>query len=239
MRQGTIEEYRKLVPSHLSKKKFRDFLLNNYKLPQELDLLTEKVTNMISCPLRMNQNELTKIDYFVSQAWNKGVHLNRSAIVRDIYKELITFYTNNPMPPLGKMTLQKFKVPAGTKEILAKLVDEGERTYELASFIMEEYKPSNDFPSVRGVDLEELVFKTDSAVFEKLDNIADDFGFKKGGRAKIFRDAVVQFIKSYSANPPKKNQIETQLQKILEDFKGIENPEKIKEIVEEYLNDDK
>lgn len=45
---------------------------------------------------------------------------------------------------------------------------------------MEGYIPSNNFPSMRKQEQENLDFKSDIDVFNKLDEIAEEYGFRKG-----------------------------------------------------------
>ncbi|MFT9494582.1 MULTISPECIES: hypothetical protein [Bacillota] len=233
---GEVEEFKKIIPPFKSKKIFRNFLLNEYVLPESLVELQKETSNPVVQPYRMTDAEINKIDLLIGQAKAKGHNLSRSAVMRNIIQNLIDRYKDNPIQK-SEQVRQTFKLPSGTKARIEKLVQDGSLTYELSSFIMDEYVPSNDFPSMRNQEQEDLNFKSDKEVFDKLDEIASEYGFKKGGRAKIFRDALSQFESSMADNSPKKTILEQQLQKVIENYKEIENSEVIKESINKYLND--
>lgn len=229
---GQIEEFNKLL-TFRSKKILRSFLLNEYSLPDSLEDL-QRESNVEVQPYWMTDAEINKIDLLIGQAKTKGYNISRSAVMRDVIEKLIKRYINNPIQRSEQMR-QTFKLPAGTKARIEKLIDEGNLTFELSNFIMDGYVPSNEFPSMRNQEQEDLNFKTSKEVFDKLDDIAEEYGFKKGGRAKIFRDALAKFESIMAEKSPKKMILEQQLQKVIEDYKEIENPSVIKETVNKYL----
>lgn len=231
---GQIEEFNKLL-TFRSKKILRSFLLNEYFLPESIEDL-QRENNVEVQPYWMTDAEINKIDLLIGQAKAKGFNITRSAVMRDVIQNLIERYKNNPIQKSEQMR-QTFKLPAGTKERIEKLIHNGNLTFELSKFIMDGYVPSNDFPSMRNQEQEDLNFKTDKEVFERLDEIAEEYGFKKGGRAKIFRDALTQFESLMAEKSPKKMILEQKLQKVIEDYKGIENSSVIKESINKYLND--
>ncbi|KYD11454.1 hypothetical protein B4102_2182 [Heyndrickxia sporothermodurans] len=184
----------------------------------------------------MTEAEINKLDHLIKQAKTKDCSINRSSIMRDIMKNLVEKYQNSPIQK-SEQYRQTFKVPSGTKKRLSLLIEDGELTYELSSFIMEGYIPSNDFPSMRNQEQENLNFRSDIEVFEKLDKISSEYGFKKGGRAKIFRDALSQFESFLQSNPPKKATLKQELKYILDEYKEVEDMKIIKEEISKYLND--
>lgn len=230
---GQIEYFNKVL-GFRSRKIFRNYLLNEYVLPGTLENL-QKESNVEVQPFWMTDAEITKIDYIIGQAKELGFNISRSAVMRDVIQHLIDRYKDNPIQKSEQMA-QVFKLPVGTKKRIAQLVDERSLTFELSNFIIDGYVPSNDFPSMRKQELEDLNFKTDKEIFEKLDEIADEYGFKKGGRAKIFRDALYQFEKLMADRSPKKTMLEQQLQKVINEYKEIEEPSVIKETINKYLN---
>ncbi|MGP9043159.1 hypothetical protein [Cytobacillus kochii] len=191
---GLINEYKKVIAPNKGKKIFRNYLLNEYKLPTDLYVLQQKISNPDIQAYWMTEAEINKLNSFVEEALIRGFKVSKSAIMRNIIQNLIELYKNNPIKQ-GEQKQQIFHIPAGTKSRLNKFFDEGNLTFELSNFIMNDYIPSNEFPSARKIELELIHIKTDIEVFEELDEIANDYGFKRGGRAKIFRDALVQFEK--------------------------------------------
>lgn len=230
-----IEEFNKLL-SFRSKKILRSFLLNEYVLPENLEDLQRQETNVEVQPFWMTDAEINKIDFLIEEAKRKGYTLSRSALMRDIIHRLIERYRNNPVQ-IAEQMRQTFRLPVGTKARIEKLIDGKSLTFELSNFIMDGYVPSNDFPSMRNTEQENLNFKTNKEVFDRLDEIAAQYGFKKGGRAKIFRDALTQFEHLMAENPPKKTILNHQLQKVIENYKEIEEPNVIKETINKYLKD--
>lgn len=169
-------------------------MLNEYELPEALiDLQEGTESENVIQPFWMTEDEINKLELLVKQGKLKGFNLSLSSIMRDIMKKLVEQYRHNPLQKSEyQYHRQTFKVPVGTKKRLASLIEERELSFELSTFIMEGYIPSNNFPSIRNQEQENLDFSSDIDVFNKLDEIADEYGFKKG-RAKIFRDALSQF----------------------------------------------
>lgn len=233
---GTIEKYHSIIPVSKSKRIFKDFLLNDYELPNELDGLEVRGNDIEIHVMRLGAAEMSKIENLLLTAKNRGTEISKSALMRDIFKQLIATYEDKDLQPI-EYHRQTFKVPVGTKERLSRLVKDRTRAYELSRFIMDEYKPSNSFPSMRGKEQEGFDFKADINVFGKMDDIADEFGFKKGGRAKIFRDALTQFEQYLNENPLLEKEVELKLQNVIEEYKHIEDKSVIKEKITKYLDE--
>lgn len=229
-----LVEFNKVIPPYRGKKIFRNFLLNEYQLPENIaELLKED--NVEIQPYRMTDEEIDKINDLINQSALKGIRVNRSVIMRSVIKEIINKYKASPII-ISEQKAQRFKVPVGTISSLNKLLgSNANRTFELSSFIMEDYVPSNVFPSVRNEQQEDLFLQTDIEVFEKLDDYAAEYNFKRGGRAKIFRDSVIQFIKTLENGSPKKAQLDQKIKRVIEEYKQIENIDSIKENIEKYL----
>lgn len=233
---NSLEEFKTVLPVNKSKKMLKNYLLNEYELPEALDELQQTVNNPAIQPYWMSEAEINKMNRLVKQAKTKGYTINKSAVMRDVMKNLIEKHRDKPIQK-SEQYRQRFKVPVGTKNRLSLLIEDGELTYELSSFIIDGYIPSNDFPSMRNQEQEDLNFKSDIEVFEKLDEIASEYGFKKGGRAKIFRDALVQFEALLQSNPPKKAALKQELKYILDEYKNVENVPTIQEEISKYLKE--
>ena len=231
-----LEQFKEVLPVNRSKKILRNYLLNEYKLPETLEELQNKVEETIVQPYWMTDAEIARLDYLVYQCSEKGFSVSKSAIMRDIISDLVQRYKDNPIAK-SKQHRQTFKVPIGTKQRLSKLINDRSLTYELSSFIMEGYIPSNDFPTMRNQEQEDLNFKTDIEVFDRMDEVSQEYGFKKGGRAKIFRDALKQFEQSIQSNPPRISALEQELKYLLKEYKDIEDVSVIREQVEKFLKE--
>lgn len=233
---GTLEDFKKILPVNKSKKMLKNYLLNEYELPESLNELQQTVSNPAIQPYWMTEAEINKMDRLIKQAKIKGYTINRSSIMRDVMKILIEKNRDKPIKK-SEQYRQRFNVPAGTKNRLSLLIEDGELTYELSSFIIDGYVPSNDFPSMRNQEQEDLNFKSDIEVFEKLDEISSEYGFKKGGRAKIFRDALIQFEALLQSNPPKKAALKQELKYIIDEYKNVESVPVIQEEISKYLKE--
>lgn len=231
-----LDKFKELIPIYRSRKILRNYLLNEYQLPESISDLDKPVTETIVQPYWMTDAEISKLDHLVYQGREKGFDVSRSSIMRDVMNRLVQLYEDNPIQK-SKQHRQTFKVPAGTKQRLYSLIDKRSLTYELSSFIMEGYIPSNNFPSMRNQEQEDLNFKSDIEVFDRLDEIATEYGFKKGGRAKIFRDALKQFEQSIQSNPPRISALEQELKYLLKEYKDIEDVSVIREQVEKFLKE--
>lgn len=210
------------------------YILQEYKLPDNLEILQEDISNSQVQPYWMSEDELKKIDRLISLCKKKQVLVSRSAIIRDVVRNLNAIYRENPISS-NMQHRQTFKIPKGTKEKIGEFLQSGSLTYELSSFITDVYTPSDDFP-LPPQEHEDLNFRTDIEVFEKLDEIALRKGIKKTGRSKVFRDATNQFLVFLQKSQPKKTAIKEELKHLLEEYKTMEEPAVIKEEIEKYLN---
>ncbi|MGE7817312.1 hypothetical protein ACQKMW_28485, partial [Pseudomonas sivasensis] len=119
----TLEEFKKFLPTHKSKKILKNYLLNEYELPEVLNSLQDRAeTEKVIQPYWMNEAEINKLELLVKQAKLKGVNINHSSIMRDIMKNLVERYRNNPIQK-SEYSRQTFKVPVGTKTKLASLIE--------------------------------------------------------------------------------------------------------------------
>ncbi len=229
-----IKDFKKVIPPYKGKKIFRSYLLNEYSLPSSLDDFQKEIVDPEVHPFRMSKEEINKIDLLLRNAEKIGYSISKSALMRDILTCLVDQYRNKPIE-VSEQKKQRFYIPKGSKKRISNLISNRNLTFELSNFIVEQYIPSGNFSSMRNQEQEDFTFKTDMYVFEVLDEIAKSYGFKKGGRAKVFRDAIQEFEKNLVQNSPKKNILKQELQNILEQYKEIEEPEVIKESLKKYL----
>lgn len=247
----TLNDFKKLFPANKTRDIMKNYLLKEYVLPDSLETLKrddaelntptlpESNQNHYTAiqPYWMSDGEISKVDHLIKQADDKGYKLNRSLIIENVMDNLIDIYKDNPIKT-SKQHRQIFKVPAGTKKRLAKLIEKSDLTYGLSTFIMDGYIPSNEFESVRNMDQEDFDFYTDIEVFDQMDQFAAEYGFKRGGRAKIFRDALSQYERSMQANSPRKAALQRELKYLLDEYKKIEEKPIIKEQIIKYLSDE-
>ena len=118
-----LEDFKKTLPVNKSKKMLKNYLLNEYELPESLDELLQAVSNPAIQPYWMTEEEINKIDRLIRQAKLKGYTLNRSSIMRDIMKKLLEKYRDTPIQK-SEQYRQRFKVPVGTKNRVSKLIKE-------------------------------------------------------------------------------------------------------------------
>ena len=232
--EDLLNKFKTYLPVNKSKKIFRNYFLNEYQLPKSLSNLQKEIKEPVIQPYCMTDAEIVKLDRLVQQAEKDGFTINRSAIMRDILNDLVLKYQHSPLEKSEQHT-QRFQIPIGTKERLSLLIDERDLTYELSTFIIDHYNPSGEFPILR--EKEEFNFKTDIEIFKKLDDVALQYDFKKGGRSKVFRDALLQFETLLQAAPPKKKILKQELEYVIDKYKSIEDVETIREEIEKYLTD--
>ncbi|WP_437834579.1 hypothetical protein ACQRXC_29190 (plasmid) [Niallia taxi] len=229
-----LKSLKVITSNHIGRTAFRNYLLYEYELAKEIDVNLDESTYTFYT-LRLRDVEINKINLIISKAKQNGLNFDRSQVLNDIISKFNKTIKNNPLskPEIHK---QRFSIPAGTKERLGNFLLDGTLINELSSFILDEYKPTNEFSSMRSQDQEDIFVVTDKEVFDKLDEYAASFGFQKGGRAKLFRNALLNFEEKLAEDSPKKLILSQELERIILEFKKIEEIDKIKNMINNYLD---
>ncbi|MEY8742856.1 hypothetical protein AB9M62_25670 [Bacillales bacterium AN1005] len=228
-----LKALKTITSSHIGRTAFRNYLLYEYALNKEIDLELDQ-SKYSSYTIRLRDVEINKINLIISKANQNSWNIDRSQVLNDIISKFSEKIKENPLskPEIHK---QRFSIPAGTKERLGNFLLDGTLVNELSSFILDEYKPTNDFKSMRSQEQEEIFVVTDKEVFDKLDEYATSFGFQKGGRAKMFRNALLNFEEKLMEDSPKKLILCQELERIILEFKKIEDIDNIRGVVNSYL----
>lgn len=233
-RVNVLKVLKSITANHIGRTAFRNFLLFEYELTKEIDMDLDQ-SSYIFYTLRLRDIEINNINLLVSKARNNGWDIDRSKVLNDMVSKFSEKIKGNPLskPEIHK---QRFSIPAGTKERLGNFLLDGTLINELSNFILEEYKPTEQFSTMRSQEQEEIFVVTDKEVFDKLDEYAASFGFQKGGRAKIFRNALLNFEEKLIEDSPKKLILSQELERVILDLKKIENIENVRKIINSYLD---
>jgi hypothetical protein len=239
--EGVIEKFNSLVPEFARSRAIRNFLLKEYKLPEDINTLPLKIEGKNEVyPFIFNARSIEKLDSLVKDANRQGViDVNRSVILRDVLYRLIERFTVQPFPP-RKLKRNVFKVDYGTIEQLDKYIPGYERSLIIEDFILEGYEG----PTVSAETLrqrpetnQDMNVSMDVTAFDVLGHYVDLIGTKGVTKAAIFRDVLQQLLKQLKNENPKKNEIETRFVNSLKEYKTVADPLEIKETFNKYLVD--
>lgn len=232
-------KFKALVEGSIQGKILRNYLLNEYKLPEDLSLINQgdkkdlKISKFYFDDATNEWlNELVKI------VRDKGFTANRSSIMRDVIDKLISKLKSNieVLPKDRKLIHSTFYFERGTKEILEKLISFRNRNAIIERFILEEYTLKNKTHLLdKPIEPEQIRLSIDSAAINKLDEIVKDLNIKGLSRAALMRNVVDELITTISKTDAKNLIVERQLYQSLQEYQRIHGFDKLKETISTYI----
>jgi len=243
--QGQAQQFKNLVDSSLQSKVLRNFVLNEYQLPEDLSVIHQGDTKGLK-PEKFHFDEHTdsRLNLLVKQVRDANFTANRSSLMRHIMKELIEKLEkqnqdkDNSISDKREVRKSSFYFEKGTKEVLERFVPFRDRNAAIERFILEEYRPSDnrDFLLEKPVEVESVRISIDVEAYNKLDEYVKDFDTKDITRTSLMRDVVVQLIGKLANTDGSKLIAEKRLQASIEDFKERFGEDALRERLSEYIN---
>lgn len=238
---GQAATFKNMVDSSIQSKTLRNFILNEYKLPSNLEDLFKDESDRTELKIEkfyFDDNTNLHLDELVKRVKMKGFKVNRSSLMRNIMKQMIESLKANEQSSPTKRELKhsSFYFEKGTKDILEQLISFRDRNAVIERFILEEYKPSNSYSLLleKPVDVEPMRISIDKEAFNRLDQLIDELGIKKITRTSLMRDVVMQLITKLSHTDARKIIVKKKLDAAIDEFEKVFGPELLKEKLESY-----
>ncbi|PFP09212.1 hypothetical protein COJ90_21095 [Priestia megaterium] len=248
---GQELKYKSLVPTSLQSKMLRNYILNEYKLPDDLTVY-DKANKQVEKPTKFHFDETTntKLNDLVQEVKAKGYAANRSSIVRHIIDELINkLLTEGPVEieeddsstELNSVTGRKpirlnFYFQRGTKDLLDKFIPFRDRNATIENFIINDYKVGEmsvikDAPT----DREQICIRADEKVFNELDVLVNKINDPEVTRTALMRDVVHQLISKLANSDSRLLLSEKKLDESVSEIVNVSGAKEAVEILESYI----
>lgn len=245
-----VAEYIELVPSFKRSRTLRKFLLEEYQLPTKEESLHSffeepNKEDTIVYTYIFDEVSLQRIDELVNMvnsheiAKNYPHKTNRSAVMRDVLKELNKYCRQHPVTK-SKIVKKSFRVPVGTIEKMSAHIPQKERNATIEEFVLEEYegpiKAASEMKKRVPGGTEVMYVELAEEVYEKLDQYVNEIG-QGVKQSAIMRDVLEQMIQKFEKDSPRIMALEENLKHTLRDFKKIADPQDIKNKINKYLKE--
>jgi metal-responsive CopG/Arc/MetJ family transcriptional regulator len=238
-----LDEFNNSIPERQRSRVLRNYILEQYKLPEDLSVL-EFVPEIEEIqPFYFNQKSSDIIDFYVSQARDAGFKkINRSSIMRDVMKNIIEEKKEGMQQRKLKST--SFLVDKGVIGKLDQFIPEQDRIPTIERFILEEYQPPQEnveLLKIRPDENEKYRVSMDEKVLNLLDDYVTQIGVKGITRTAVFRDVtrkLLQKLSNEKTETSKEMYLERKFKKVFQEYVQAVGEETVKEKVEQYFKQD-
>ncbi|MBX9997309.1 hypothetical protein [Priestia aryabhattai] len=248
---GQESKYKSLIPASLQSKMLRNYILNEYKLPEDLTVY-DKADKQVEKPTKFHFDETTntKLNDLVREVKAQGYAANRSSIVRHIIGELtnklleegpVEFEEDDISTEKESLTERNpirlnFYFQRGTKDLLDKYIPFRDRNATIESFILNEYEMGEmsvikDAPT----DREQICIRADEKAFDKLDAIANKINDSDVTRTALMRDVVHQLISKLANSDSRLLLSEKKLNDSISEIVNVSGAQQAVKMLESYI----
>lgn len=252
--EKVLEKFNKKVPSYYYSRVIRDFLNEEYELPENLDTLLFVPDETKQKIIILDEKTNNLIDSLVNKANNTGVldkKVGRSHILRDVMKKIIHEKNEKLLSRLAKRKTKatSFFVEKGTIETLNKHISEQDVISTIEAFIVEEYQPPTiERQLLKEKPKEKELYRVniDQNILNLLDDYAATLDVKGLKRSDIFRDATKQLVAKLTNKEEKEEKeersieemrLDKELKKVVSEYVQVAGVAKVKERINQYLKD--
>ncbi len=239
--EGQETLYKSLVESSVQSKVLRNYLLNEYQLPNDLTIFSKpNVTGLKNAKFYFDQFTDEKLNNYVSYVKEKGFKANRSSIMRHVIGELISKLQgqNSKVSPVTR-EVKKVDVyfEKGTKAILENFINFRDRNATLERFILEEYEPKDlNYVMDKLQEPEQMKVGMDIKAFEKLDKLVDQINKDGVNRSVLFRDVVNKLISKLSNSDARQLIAEKRLEYAITDVIEVSGYKHLVNLLTDYIH---
>lgn len=241
---GQAEAFKSKVDPSVQSKILRNYVLNDYQLPDDLSIINEGDKKGLKPEkFHFDENTDTRLNELVKTVREAGYKANRSSLMRHIMKNLLEKLEKQDdlLPKEREIRHSSFYFEKGTKEVLEQFIPFRDRNAAIERFILEEYKPNHNRANFldKPEEPESMRISIAAKAFNKLDKYVKDIHTQGITRTALMRDAVEQLIGKLSNTDARKLIAEKRLQKALQEFENTFGHDVLKERLEEYGEDGK
>lgn len=236
---GQAKEYKAMVDDALQSRIIRNFIKNDYILPEDLSVINkgEKQGLEVS-PFRFDEWTDEKLNSLVKQVRDAGFKANRSSLMRHILEQLIhkLKQQNGETAKDRELRHSSFYFEEGTKNLLEQYIPFRDRNAVIERFVLDEYKPriNRSILYEKPDQPESMRISMSGKAFDKLDRYVKEIKSKGVNRSSLMRDVVDQIISKLSNSDAQGLIVETRLKQAIEEYKRMFGEELLRETLSTY-----
>jgi hypothetical protein len=239
---GQADAFKSLVDSSVQSKILRNYVLNEYQLPDDLSVIhTGDTKGLKPGKFLFDEHTHNRLNELVKNVREAGYTANRSSLMRHIMKQLLEKLEkqNDSLPKEREIRHSSFYFEKGTKDVLEQFIPFRDRNAAIERFILEEYKPSDNQATLleKPEEVEPMRIGIATEAFRKLDGYVEQIQTNGITRTALMRDVVLQLIGKLADTDGSKLIIEKRLKDALREFEKKFGNEVLKERLEEYRGD--
>ncbi|PPA68674.1 hypothetical protein [Jeotgalibacillus proteolyticus] len=236
---GQVEQYKALVDASLQSRILRNYILNEYQLPEDLrDINIGDRQGLKPLPFHFDEFTDERVNELVKHIQKHGCKANRSTLMSHILTQLIQKLSlqSQGLPKDRVMRHSSFYFERGTRELIEKFIPFRDRNAMIERFILEDYQPRKQNPILfdKPVEPEAMRISIAAEAFDKLDQKVSEIGTKAVTRTSLMRDVIEQLIEKLSNSDARKLIAEVRLKHALDDYKSRFGEDVLKEQLQQY-----
>ena len=237
------EDFKSNVDSSIQSKVLRNYILNDYQLPDDLSIINEgDKKNLKPEKFLFDEHTNDRINELVQKVREAGYRANRSSLMRNVMKQLIYKLQNQTVSISTKREVRhsSFYFEKGTRDVLDNFIPFRDRNAAIERFILEEYTPNLD----KGIlldkpeEVESMRIGMTDGAFKKLDVFVKAINTTGITRTALMRDVVLQLIEKLSKTDARKLIAEKRLQTAMYEYEKTFGTDVLKERLNGYMEDD-
>ncbi len=234
------EEFKTKVNSSIQSKMLRNYILNDYQLPDDLSIINEgDKKNLKIEKFLFDEHTNDQINELVKTIREAGYKANRSSLMRNIMQQLIEKLQNQNELTSKKREIRhsSFYFEKSTRDVLDSLVPFRDRNAVIEHFILEEYKPSNDKGALleKPQEVESMRISITVEAFNELDKHVSNIATTGITRTALMRDVVLQLIGKLSKTDAHKLIAEKRLQTAMKEYEMTFGDDVLRERLDGYI----
>ncbi|SFQ86565.1 hypothetical protein [Priestia endophytica] len=244
-----VKKFKSLVDPTLQSKVLRNYILNEYELPEDLSIINKGDKQGLK-PEKFHFNEYAdeRVNELVKQVRSSGYVANRSSLMRHALNQLIEKLTTDNgesvYPADREVRHLNFYFEKGTKDVLSEVVTLKDRNATIERFILQEYKPNDHTGEAldKPLEAEQMRVSIDSEAIEKLDKYVDEIKsnskeeIKGVNRTALMRDVVNQLINKLSHADARKLVAKKRLDRALDQYEEAFGYKVLREHLTQYID---
>ncbi|UOE95092.1 hypothetical protein [Alkalihalobacillus sp. LMS39] len=237
--EDQVKQYKNLVDKSVQSKILRNFILNDFMLPQDLSVVMEQGERNMKVELfAFDQDTNTKLNQLIKDIESQGFKANRSLLMRYILDQLIRKLETTDIPVSErKVHLSSYYFEKGTKDLLNQFAVFRDRNLLIERFIIEEYKPNKNITLLleKPEDPEAIRIGISNNAIGILDEFVKELNVKGVTRTALMRDVCNQLIGKITNRDAAKIIVDRRLVTVIKEYTEVYGQDNTIAKLKEYL----
>lgn len=233
------EEFQNLLDKSMRSRSLRQYITQDYSLPENLDELSHPVDGVKPVPLYLDDVTNERLNELVEIAKKSGaLRVNRSSLMRNILDNLIKdVKAGHEFAEERETKGINLYLESGTMDLLQEFIPFRDRNAAIELFIMKDYKLTDNLAKLRAkpVNTEQKYVALGKEAIELLDGYVSKLGDKDISRMSILRDVIEKIVEKFSKQSFQTLVADRQLYRAMQSYEQVYSRDALRESVESYF----